>query len=159
MGISVKIDDRDGRPGPKFYEWERKGVPLRIEIGPKDIENKSILVARRDTGEKQTIGFDELNKLQDLLKTIQDSLYQKALTYRKEKTYEVSSYDEFKKIFDGSGTGFVSAHWCGDAECENKIKEETTATIRLIDFEEKEEGKCVYCGNKAKTKAIFAKAY
>lgn len=162
MNIKVKTDEREGRPGPKFYEWERKGVPVRIEIGPKDIANNSFVAVRRDTGEKSNIEFGHISEIENLLNDIQDSLLAKAKAYREEMTHIAETYEDLKKVFEGSGTGFVYAHWCGDEECESKINEETTATIRCIPFDrEKEEGKCIVCGKPSKVgkRVIFAKSY
>lgn len=162
MGISVKIDDRDGRPGPKFYEWERKGIPLRLEIGPKDIAKNTLVAVRRDSGEKQFIGMTELSIIATLLSDIQTSMFEKAKAYRDEMTSTAENYEELKEKFSGNGTGFIYAHWCGDAKCEAKIKEDTSATIRCIAFDQKEEkGNCVCCGKNSSLgkRVIFAKAY
>ena len=162
-GISVKFDDRDTfKPGWKFSEYEFKGVPVRLAIGPRDLENGTIEVARRDTLEKETLQIADIeNKIENLLDQIQDNLYKKALAFREDNTYTVDTWDEFKDIIENKG-GFVSAHWDGTTETELKIKEETKATIRLIplDYEEKgEEGKCIYSGNPSKGRVLFAKAY
>ena len=163
IGIRVKLDDRDTRkPGFKFAEYEFRGVPVRLAIGPRDLENNTVEIARRDTLTKEFSSIDGLeNKILDLLDEIQDNLYQKALKHREENSYEANSWDEFKDIIENKG-GFVSAHWDGTTETELKIKEETKATIRLIplDYEEKgEEGKCIYSGNPSKGRVLFAKAY
>jgi prolyl-tRNA synthetase len=159
-GVTVRVDSRDMRPGAKYFEWERRGVPVRIEVGPKDMAAKSVVAVRRDTGEKTIIAEAELvEKVGNLLEAIQKNLFDKALKFRNQNTREVNSYDEFKEVLETKG-GFLSAHWCGDAECEEKIKEETKATSRCIPFEAKEEiGKCVYCGKESKKRIIFAKAY
>lgn len=161
-GVSVKLDDRDThKPGFKFAEWELKGVPVRLAMGPRDMENNTLEIARRDTGEKET--FDLSNnlvaKIEGLLTDIQDSIYQKAVAYRAEHTTEVNSYEEFKEVLEGKG-GFVSAHWDGTAETEEQIKEETKATIRCIPIDAKEEeGVCIYSGKPSLRRVLFAKAY
>ena len=161
-GISVKFDNRDiFKPGFKFAEWELKGVPLRISIGPRDLENNSVEIARRDTKEKAifAMGGDLTDKITGLLDEIQKNIYNKAQSFRVEKTTKVDSYDEFKKVLDEQG-GFVSAHWDGTAETEEKIKEETKATIRCIPIDaEEESGKCIYSGNPSTKRALFARAY
>lgn len=158
-GIRVKVDHKEGRPGEKFYEWEKKGVPVRVELGPKDIAANSCVLARRDTSEKVTVSLDALTtELPKLLEDIQTSLYNRALAMRNERTVRVDSWDEFKAaIEDGK---FVMAHWSGDADDEAKIKEETNATIRCLPFSEKdEEGVCVFSGKPSKRRVLFAKAY
>jgi prolyl-tRNA synthetase len=160
-GISVKLDDRDThKPGWKFAEYELKGVPLRIAIGPKDLENNTVELARRDTLTKEIISQNNLvQTVQHLLIDIQENLYEKALHFQKQNTYEAETYDEFKKILEEKG-GFIYAYWDGSSETEQKIKEETKATIRCIPLhQEFEEGKCIYTGKPAKQKVIFAKAY
>jgi prolyl-tRNA synthetase len=160
-GISVKYDNRDSqRPGWKFAEYELKGVPVRIAIGGRDLENGTVEVARRDTMEKETLQQADLeSKISHLLDQIQDNLYQKALSAREAKTYTADSYEEFKRILEET-PGFVSAHWDGTAETEQKIKEETKATIRCIPLKnKKEEGKCVYSGKPSTQRVLFAKAY
>jgi prolyl-tRNA synthetase len=135
-GIRVKFDGRDThKPGWKFNEYELKGVPVRLSIGPRDVENNTIELARRDTLEKELIPNDEIiEKVVSLMDDIQKNLYKKALDFRTENTSEVESYDEFKKVLDGKG-GFILAHWDGTVETENKIKNETKATIRCIPLE------------------------
>lgn len=159
-GIATKLDARDGRPGPKFFEWEKKGVPLRIEIGPRDIVNSSVVAVRRDTGEKEIVSEKELaSYVAKTLDAIQQNLYERAIAFRQENTHTVESWDEFKEVLEKQG-GFLLAHWCEDEACEAKIKEETKATTRCIPFDQKkEEGKCVYCGKKSEGRIIFAKAY
>jgi prolyl-tRNA synthetase len=159
-GVSVKFDDDDSaRPGWKFAEYELKGVPVRIAVGARDLENNKVEVARRDTLSKESVSLDGLEGyLVDLLDEIQENIYTKALNYRTQNTFEVNTWDEFLvKIEEG---GFLSAHWDGTSETEEKIKELTKATIRCIplDFKE-EEGKCVYTGNPSKGRVLFAKAY
>lgn len=160
-GYAVKFDDRDThKPGFKFAEHEMKGVPVRLAIGPRDIENGTVEVARRDTKEKQVMKMDEVTTaIPTLLEDIQNNIYQRALNFRKEKTTEANSYDEMIRILDEKG-GFVSAHWDGTAETETLIKEETKASIRCIPLNEKEEaGTCIYSGKPSKRRVLFARAY
>ena len=158
-GIRVKVDKKEGRPGEKIFAWEKKGVPVRIEIGPKDIEAGKAVVARRDTGEKADVPFDQITSaLPAMLEDIHESLFARAKAYREAKTVTVNTYEEFKAAIEGGN--FVRAHWCGDADVEAKIKEETNATIRCIPFAEPEEaGTCVYSGKPSSTRVIFARAY
>ena len=160
-GLDVHIDERDGRPGPKFYEWERKGIPLRIEIGPAEIAKKTVKIVRRDTGEKAAVALAGLtSKIKKLLDSIQDDLYKKALQRQEKMTKQLNSYGAMKNYFDSENSGFVKAGWCGRAECEAKVKKETTATIRCIPFEKKQkQGKCIVCGKEAPSEVIFARAY
>jgi prolyl-tRNA synthetase len=160
-GLSVKIDDRDNlRSGFKFAEWELKGVPVRIAIGPKDMEKGTVEVARRDTLTKEFIPRDGVEELiPNLLEEIQKNIYDKALKFREDNTHVVNSYEEFKrKIEEG---GFLLCHWDGTAETEEKIKAETKATIRFIPMDEshKEEGKCIYSGKPSGRRVFFARAY
>ncbi|UKN02842.1 proline--tRNA ligase [Paracrocinitomix mangrovi] len=159
-GLSVQFDDDDNRrPGWKFAEYEAKGVPVRLAIGPRDLENGQIEVARRDTQEKFTVALDEVVKtVNNLMKEIQDNLYERALKFRESNIEKVDSYEDFKsKIENG---GFFLAHWDGSAETEEKIKQDTKATIRCIPLEgEKEEGKCMVTGKPSAQRVIFAKAY
>ncbi|MBT4412723.1 MAG: proline--tRNA ligase [Polaribacter sp.] len=160
-GISVKFDDRDTyRPGAKFAEYELKGVPVRIAIGNRDLENNTVEIARRDTLEKQTVSQDNVvDFVANLLEKIQENLFKKAINYREEHTTEVSNFDEFKSIIKNKG-GFVSAHWDGTEETEDKIKELTKATIRCIPNDAKEEaGVCVLTGKSSSKRVLFAKAY
>jgi prolyl-tRNA synthetase len=160
-GVTVKFDSRNThKPGWKFAEYELKGVPLRIAIGPRDLENGTVELARRDTLEKQVIAMEDLeNEIPALLDDIQKSIYQKALKFREENTRKVETYEEFKNLLDEKG-GFILAHWDGTAETEEKVKEETKATIRLIPLEgEKEEGKCMVTGKPSKQRVVFARAY
>jgi prolyl-tRNA synthetase len=160
-GIRVKIDDRETqKPGWKFAEYEFKGVPVRIAIGPRDIENQTVEIARRDTLEKSVYQiYDIANKTKNLLEQIQKNLYEKALIFRENNTTTVNTWDEFKNIINDKG-GFVFAHWDGTTETELKIKEETKATIRLIPLGNNyEEGKCIYSGRPSKQRVVFAKAY
>lgn len=161
MSISVKIDDRDThKPGWKFAEYEQKGIPLRIAIGPRDLENGTVELARRDTKEKEVISTTGLeNKVRDLLEDIQATIYKKALKFREENTHQVDSYEEFKKVLEEKG-GFIYAHWDGTVETEEKIKNETKATIRLIPLERSaEKGKCMVTGKPSEGRVVFAKAY
>jgi prolyl-tRNA synthetase len=160
-GISVKYDNRDThKPGWKFAEYEFKGVPVRIALGPRDIENGTVEVARRDTLEKETLQQADLaNKIEHLLDQIQLNLYQKAFDFRTEMTTTVKNFDEFTEVLDTKG-GFILAHWDGTAETEEKIKELTKATIRCIPLNTKnEDGICVYSGKPSTKKVIFARAY
>jgi len=160
-GISVKFDDRDTmRPGAKFAEYELKGVPVRVAIGNRDLENGTVEVARRDTFEKQTVAQDDLiNFVENLLYEIQTSLYDKALSYRDTHVTKVDSFEEFKKVIEEKG-GFVSAHWDGTEETEDKIKELTKATIRCIPNDAvEEEGSCILTGKSSNKRVLFAKAY
>ena len=159
--ISVKFDDRDTfRPGAKFAEYELKGVPVRIAIGNRDMENNTAEVARRDTLEKQTISQDQLSEyICELLEEIQQNLFNRALSFRNNHITEVNSFKEFEEVIESKG-GFVSAHWDGTIETENKIKELTKATIRCIPNKGKEElGTCIFTGEKSLRKVLFAKAY
>lgn len=161
LGISVKYDDRDTqRPGFKFAEYELKGVPVRLAIGGRDLENGTVELARRDTREKQTVIQEGLDiHIAQLLEEIQTNIYNKAATFRDEHTTEANSYDEFKELLDGKA-GFISAHWDGTPETEQKIKEETKATIRCIPLNNKlEDGVCIYSGKPSKQRVLFARAY
>ncbi len=159
--ISVKFDDRTThKPGFKFAEWELKGVPVRIAIGPKDLANQTVEVARRDNLSKSVIQLDGVvGEIKSLLEEIQESLFTKALNYRDMHITEVNSFEEFKDVLENK-TGFVSAHWDGTAETEEKIKELTKATIRCIPLDQKkEDGLCVFSGAKSSGRVLFAKAY
>ncbi|AWX43557.1 Proline--tRNA ligase [Flagellimonas maritima] len=160
-GISVKFDKRDThKPGFKFNEYELKGVPVRLAIGQRDLENDTYEVARRDTLQKESVKSEEIiNKIESLMDEIQENIYKKAFDYRKHHISKVDSYDEFKRIIEEKG-GFVSAHWDGTITTEDKIKEETKATIRCIPLDvEKEEGKCMVTGKPSTQRVLFAKAY
>ena len=160
-GVSVKFDDRDTmRPGAKFAEYELKGVPVRVALGNRDLENETVEVARRDTFEKETVSqADVVTYIIDLLNKIQENLYSKALSYRDNHVTEVNSFEEFKEVIESKG-GFVSAHWDGTEETEEKIKELTKATIRCIPNDAiEEEGICVFTGAKSSKRVLFAKAY
>lgn len=160
-GISVKFDNRDThKPGFKFNEYELKGVPVRLAIGQRDMENGTYEVARRDTLEKETVPMDEVvSKIEFLMEDIQKNIFSKAFEYREEHITEVQNYDEFKKVLETKG-GFIAAHWDGTTETEDRIKEETKATIRCILFEgDSSEGSCMVTGEPSKQKVLFAKAY
>ncbi|BFM41887.1 proline--tRNA ligase [Flavobacterium sp. CFS9] len=161
LKISVKYDDRTTqKPGFKFAEWELKGVPVRIAVGPKDLENGTFEVARRDTLTKEVVSSGEIvNHINDLLEQIQIDLFNRALNYRDTHITEVNSFEEFKEVLEGKG-GFVSAHWDGTAATEEKIKDLTKATIRCIPLDAVEEaGTCVFTGNPSSKRVLFAKAY
>ena len=169
-GIRVTLDEREGQsPGWKFNDWEMRGVPLRIELGPKDVAKQSAVLARRDRPGKEGKVFASLADLpstvEKLLGEIQDSLHRKALSFRRSNTHNAQTYEEFKKAVEG---GFAYSGWCGSSECEERIKEETRATMRCIPLDQDAvlgasggaaSGKCVYCGQPAKNRAIFARAY
>ncbi|MCD6452356.1 MAG: proline--tRNA ligase [Acidobacteria bacterium] len=160
-GFRVKADLRTTySPGWKFSEWELKGVPMRLEVGPKDIEKNQVVLVRRDNREKIFIPQNEMiEKVGIILKEIQKDLFARALKFREENTHQVETYDEFKEVIKNKG-GFIRAFWCGDSVCEEKVKEETTATIRCIPLSAPEEdGKCIRCGKQARKKVYFAKAY
>ena len=161
LGISVKYDNNDTKkPGWKFAEYELKGVPVRIAIGPRDLENGTVEVARRDTLEKQVVSMDGIELyIQQLLDTIQENIYKKAFDFRTGMTTPVETYEEFKEVLQNKG-GFISAHWDGTPETEQAIKDETKATIRCIPFDQvPEEGKCIYSGKPSKGRVLFALAY
>ena len=161
FGISFKFDDRDThRPGHKFAEYELKGVPVRLAIGMRDLENGTIELARRDILEKKTYEIEGVeNVIKDLMTEIQDNIFQKALKFREENTHKADTYDEFKDIIKNK-SGFVYAHWDGTIETEAKIQEETKATIRNIPFNSPdEEGVCMISGKPSKRRVLFAKAY
>lgn len=160
-GVRVKYDDRDTqKPGWKFTEYEFKGVPVRITIGPRDIEQGTVEIARRDTLEKEVFQLTDLeNKVTHLLDAIQQNLYDRALAFRENNSFRVDTWDEFKDRME-TGGGFVYAHWDGTAETEEKIKEETKATIRVIPLNNpREEGRCIYSGKPSGQRVVFAKAY
>jgi prolyl-tRNA synthetase len=167
-GVRVMLDDREAyTPGWKFAEWELRGVPLRLEIGPKDIEKNQVVLARRDTRTKSPVSADSLTAaIADLLQDIQQALYRRALQFRDEHTTRAETYDQFTSIMEGR-PGFVIAGWCGSGECEAQIKADTQATLRNIPFgpggpaagPEPVSGTCVKCGRPAKYEAWFAKAY
>lgn len=161
LGISVKYDDDDSRrPGWKYAEYEMKGIPVRIAIGARDMEKNVAEVARRDSGAKESVSLDGLaNTVLVLLNSIQENIYQKAKIYRDDHITQANTWDEFVKLLDEKG-GFISAHWDGTAETEEKIKELTKATIRCIPMNnKKEEGKCILTGNPSGERVLFARAY
>ena len=161
QGIAVKLDDRDThQPGWKFADYERKGIPLRIALGPRDLEQHTVEVARRDTQEKKTVSIDNLGaQVTELLGVIQDNLYQRALAFREAHTTQVDTYEEFKAVLVEKG-GFLLAHWDGTTETEKKIQAETKATIRCIPLDgPKEQGTCIYTGNPSRQRVVFAQAY
>ena len=162
-GISVKYDDRDTqKPGWKFAEYELKGVPVRIALGHRDLENKTLEIARRDNLTKESFQWEEMpiaQKIGGLLEEIQDGIYQKAFDFRNENTTEVNSWEEFKQVLEDKA-GFLSAHWDGSPETEDKIKELTKATIRCIPLDQvPEQGVCIYSGKPSSGRVLFAKAY
>ncbi|MDB5254389.1 MAG: proS [Parcubacteria group bacterium] len=154
----VHIDARDGRPGEKHYHWEKKGVPIRIELGPRDVDNNTMVLVRRDNGEKILTEGKDFGKVEEALGDIQNNLYAKALARNEQKIKKVDTWDEFKQAIED---GFaVLAHWSKDAGVEQKIKEETKATVRCIPFnQEMESGKCVYSGEPSEGRVLFARAY
>jgi len=159
-GITVKYDDRDThKPGWKFAEYEMKGVPIRLAIGMRDVENGTIEVARRDTLEKETLKVEDIDvKVENLLHKIQKNLFDKAIDFREENTFKADSYEEFKLLIEKGG--FVYAHWDGTSETEEIIKNETKATIRCIPLQNNEEkGECIYSKDKSNQRVLFAKAY
>ena len=159
VDVRVHQDWTDNSPGFKFNEWEMKGVPLRLEVGPRDVENGNMVVARRDTGDKSFLSKDEaVAQIPDLLKEIQKGLFQQALIFQQENTHKVSTYDELKKVIKEGG--FVRCGWDGTDETEARVKEDIKATIRCIPMSENPEGlTCVYSGKPAKHEVIYAKAY
>jgi prolyl-tRNA synthetase len=168
--IRVTLDEREGQsPGWKFNDWEMRGVPVRVELGPKDVAKQAAVVARRDRpGREGKISAplaDLPVTIEKLLGEIHQSMHDKALAFRRSNTHATATYDEFKKAVE---TGFAFAGWCGSGDCEGKIKEETRATMRCIPVDQADvlgnggapaSGKCVYCGQAAKERAIFARAY
>jgi len=161
LGVSVKFDNRTTqKPGFKFAEWELKGVPVRIAIGPKDLENGTFEIARRDTATKEVVSKDGIaTYISDLLEQIQKDLFNTALEYRNSHITKVENFEEFKSVLNDKG-GFVSAHWDGTAATEERIQELTKATIRCIPLDAIEEaGTCVFTGNPSTKRVLFAKAY
>ncbi|HEC93428.1 MAG TPA: proline--tRNA ligase, partial [Candidatus Atribacteria bacterium] len=157
----VEIDARDEyTPGWKFNEWEMKGVPLRLEIWPKDLAREQVVLVRRDSGEKIAVKEEKLGEtVKKLLDKIQENLLGKAKKFLQENIREVSDYSEFKEVIEKK-KGLIKAQWCGNKDCEDKIKEETKASIRCIPFEQEEvSGKCIYCGEESSTLVYFARAY
>jgi prolyl-tRNA synthetase len=159
--VTYKVDEREGRPGPKYFEWERKGVPLRVEIGPKDVQKQSVVVVERVSGKKEFVSNNEISSyIRQSLERMQKILLENSRKFRLENTREVFDYEEFKKIMNEK-QGFIFTHLCLDKNCEEKIKEETNASTRCIPFEGglDNAGKCVYCKKPAPHKVLFAKAY
>ena len=156
----VKVDDSDKSPGWKFSEQEMRGIPMRIEIGPKDIEANQAILVRRDTGEKITVSLNELeSKVKEILENIQKEMLEKARKHLNSHIYVATNYEEFKDIV-ANKPGFIKAMWCGEEDCENKIKEDTTATSRCMPFEQEQlSGTCVCCGRPAKKMVYWGKAY
>jgi prolyl-tRNA synthetase len=160
-GVSVVLDDRNEyTPGWKFNQWELKGVPIRIEIGPRDLKQGQVVMVRRDTCQKTPVKEADIPAtVEKLLQEIQDNMFQKAKAILQEKTTPVQSYDEFKKVLEEKG-GFIKAAWCGSPDCEAKIKDETGATIRVRPFQKEEPTTdCIVCGQKAKEIVYFARSY
>jgi prolyl-tRNA synthetase len=159
-GFRVKVDDSDKSPGWKFSEAEMRGIPVRIEIGPKDMEANQCVVVRRDTREKIVVSLDELEgKIAEILEAMQKEMLERARAHREAHTYKTTNYDDFEEILE-SKPGFVKAMWCGDEACENKIKEDTTATSRCMPFEQEMiSDQCICCGKEAKKLVYWGKAY
>ena len=160
-GIRVKLDDSDNSPGWKFAEYEMRGVPLRIEIGPKDIEQNQCVAVERHNRNKTFVPLDKLTDVvKERLQAVHDGMYQKALDNLSSRTYSCTSIDEIKSMLENNGDGFVKAMWCGDEACEDKIKELTGVGSRCIPFEQEHlDDKCICCGKPAKCMVIFGKAY
>ena len=159
-GLRVKVDDSDKSPGWKFSEAEMRGIPVRVEIGPKDIEKGQAVLVRRDTREKIEVAIDDIPaKVSELMETIHKDMYDRALKHREENTHAASNWDEFKNIIENK-QGFIKAMWCGDRACEEAIKEETGASTRCMPFEQEEiSDVCVHCGKKAFKMVYFGRAY
>lgn len=161
QSISNKVDDREQyTPGWKFNEWEVRGVPIRIELGPRDLKSDQVVVVRRDTGKKTVLPQDAfVDTIPKLLDEIQDNLFQRAIETRNNSSFPVDTYEDFKAKIE-EPTGFLYCHWCGQTECEERIQDETKATIRCIPFDAvTEQGSCVYCGKPSTRRVLFAKAY
>ncbi|MCP2620254.1 proline--tRNA ligase [Candidatus Aminicenantes bacterium AC-334-K16] len=163
QGLRVHLDAREEyTPGWKFSEWEMRGVPLRIEIGPRDVQQRQVVLVRRDTREKIAISIDEaISRVNQILDEIQKNLFQLALQFQRENTHQTDNYQEFKEIIEKK-RGFIKTYWCGQTACEERIKEETQATIRVLPLDQPEdlrEHQCLYCGQTAKWLVYFAKAY
>ena len=159
--VRMKVDDRDQfKPGWKFNEWEMKGVPLRLEVGPRDVKTGQVVFARRDTGTKESLPFDALGeRVVTCLDEIQRGMFERASRFRKENTHWIDDYEDFKRQMEDQ-EGFVYAPWCGKAACEERIQDETKATIRCIPFEgEQEERRCLCCRDRSDGHALFAQAY
>ena len=158
--LEYEFDKRENyKPGWKFAEWEQKGIPIRIEIGPRDVKENQVVLVKRFSREKETVKVEELSQIPQILDQIQKDMFSKALKFQKDNTYEMNNYSDMKDLFSIKD-GFVWANWCGDPKCEAQIQEETKATIRLIPRENFEpNGKCVFCNNEGKYRVVFAKAY
>jgi prolyl-tRNA synthetase len=160
--IRVKVDRSENTPGWKYNEWEMRGVPVRMEVGPRDVQNNSVMLVRRDNRAKESVSVDALEtRLPALLEEVQKAMYQRALKFREENTHATESYEEFKEII-AEKRGFVRVKWAGDSDAEKAIKEETKATLRVIPFDQPEggvQGKCIYTGKPATCEAIFARSY
>jgi prolyl-tRNA synthetase len=158
--VTVKVDDREERPGFKFADWELRGVPIRIEVGKRDMMKNEITVVRRDSGAKEQVGRDAFHKrLPGLLDQIQQALFDDALAFRAARTSVVSTYDELRGALESPG-GFVTGAWCGSEECEAKVKADTKATIRFVPLEPEVPGAaCVVCGAEGVDRATWAQAY
>ena len=159
-GLRVKVDDTHKKPGWKFSEQEMRGIPVRIEMGPRDIEANQAIIVRRDTSEKITVSIDELNdKVGEILETMQKEMLERARVHRDNHTFVATNYEEFKDAV-ANKPGFIKAMWCGNQECEDKIKEETTATSRCMPFNQEHlSDVCVCCGKPAKAMVYWGKAY
>ena len=160
-GVRVKVDDREQFGlGWKFTEWETKGVPLRVELGPRDIASGQAVVVRRDTGEKEFVSLETLGKrVGDLLETVQRDMFQRALEFREARSREIRDREAFMSAANGDG-GFIHAHWCGDPACEAAVKDETRNTIRCVPMDwEADSGVCAYCGGASERKVVYAQAY
>jgi prolyl-tRNA synthetase len=159
-GVGVKVDERDQHsPGWKFNDWEKRGVPLRMEVGPKDLEKNQAVLARRDTGEKSFVSQDGLAQtVVAMLDTLQKSLFEKARAFRDKNSHEVDNYGQLTALLEEGG--FIWAQWCGSDACEERVKNETKGTIRCIPSDRKKEpGKCVVCGSRSEGRVVFARAY
>ena len=161
--VRVKVDWSENTPGWKYNEWEMRGVPVRMEVGPRDVQNNSVMLVRRDTRAKESVPVEGLEaRLPQLLEEVQQAMYQRAVEFRRANTYFTESYDEFKEIIASEKRGFVRVKWAEDSAAELAIKEETRAPLRVIPFDQPEggeQGKCIYTGKPATCEAIFARAY
>ncbi len=161
--VRVKVDWSENTPGWKYNEWEMRGVPVRVEIGPRDVQNNSVMLVRRDSRAKESAPVEGLEtRLPELLEEVQHAMYERALEFRRAHTYETESYDEFKEIIASEKRGFVRVKWAEDSAAELAVKEETKATLRVIPFDQPEggvQGNCIYTGKPATCEAIFARAY
>ncbi len=161
--VRVRVDWSENTPGWKYNEWEMRGVPVRMEVGPRDVQNNSVMLVRRDTRAKEAVPVEGLEtRLPLLLEEVQQAMYDRALAFRLNNTYTTESYDEFKEIIASEKRGFVRVKWAEDSAAELAIKEETKATLRVIPFDQPEggvQGNCIYTGKPATCEAIFARAY